>query len=384
MKPQKNHMLSLCLLLFAITCLGQQIRPVLENQISSWGTLNISDPVKSQLGVRYIPTLSITDSLKNNCKVDLEISANLYGNLDFMGCEFDEADARVKPYRGWLRYSTPRFELRLGLQKINFGSATIFRPLMWFDKLDFRDPLQLTDGVYALLCRYYFQNNSNIWIWSLYGNKDPIGWESIPSDSKKPEAGGRFQQAIPKGEIALSFHHREADFSAVYDTIPFITVTRYPENKLGLDGKWDLGIGLWFEYVVKRNDPDNKLNNPWETYFNAGADYTFAIGNGLNMTAEYFRYDNTTELFKKGLNNTFTAVSLNYPFGLMNSAAAIVYYNWDTDEWSRFVSLQRKYDYWSFHFMAFWNPETSRVLNLSSDRNLFSGKGVQMMAVVNF
>jgi len=55
----------------------------------------------------------------------------------------------------WIRLSTKQFELRAGLQKINFGSATLLRPLMWFDKIDPRDPLQLTDGVYALLARYY-------------------------------------------------------------------------------------------------------------------------------------------------------------------------------------------------------------------------------------
>lgn len=384
MKLKRKHILGIFILLSAISSSGQKLQFSFDNQISSWGTLNIKDPPEYQFGARYIPTLSITDSMKNSRRTDLEISANFYGNLGFSGSDFGDIDGNAKPYRGWIRYSTPRFELRAGLQKISFGSATIFRPLMWFDKLDFRDPLQLTDGVYALLGRYYFQNNSNIWLWSLYGNKDPVGWESIPSDWKKPEFGGRYQQAIPKGEIALSFHHRESDFSAVYDTIPFITETRYPENKLGFDGKWDLGIGIWIECVVKRNDPDNKLINPWETYLNAGTDYTFAIGNGVNITAEYFRYNYTSELFTKGLKSTFTALSLNYPFGLMNSAAAIVYYNWDTDEWSRLLSIQRKYDYWSFHLLTFWNPETTALLNNSGDRNLFSGKGIQLMAVVNF
>ena len=57
--------------------------------------------------------------------------------------------ATSSPTAAWLRLSTSRFEARVGLQKINFGSATLFRPLMWFDSLDPRDPLQITDGVYA-------------------------------------------------------------------------------------------------------------------------------------------------------------------------------------------------------------------------------------------
>ena len=69
-----------------------------------------------------------------------------------------------------MRYSSDQFELRLGLQKINFGSASMLRPLMWFDQMDPRDPLHLTDGVWGLLARYYFLNNANIWLWGLYGN----------------------------------------------------------------------------------------------------------------------------------------------------------------------------------------------------------------------
>ena len=73
------------------------------------------------------------------------------------GNGIDSTDFRFKPYRLWLRYSTSHLEIRAGLQKINFGSSNILRPLMWFDKMDFRDPLMLTDGVYALLGRYYFR-----------------------------------------------------------------------------------------------------------------------------------------------------------------------------------------------------------------------------------
>ena len=35
----------------------------------------------------------------------------------------------------------------------------------------------------------------------------------------------------------------------------------------------------------------------------------------------------------------------------------MVYYNWDQQDWYRFLSLQRIYDYWSFYLMAFWNPD---------------------------
>ncbi|GAI27146.1 unnamed protein product, partial [marine sediment metagenome] len=58
---------------------------------------------------------------------------------------------------------------------------------MWFDRIDPRDPLQLTDGVYGLLLRQYFLNNANIWVWGLYGNDDLRGWEYLPSEAKSVE-----------------------------------------------------------------------------------------------------------------------------------------------------------------------------------------------------
>ena len=111
----------------------------------------------------------------------------------------------------WVKFSGDQFELRAGLQKINFGSAQMFRPLMWFDRIDPRDPLQLTDGVYGLLARYYFLNNANIWLWGLYGDDKIKGWELIPSKKNSIEYGGRVQLPLYTGEIAATYHHRTAD-----------------------------------------------------------------------------------------------------------------------------------------------------------------------------
>ncbi|MFN8258390.1 MAG: hypothetical protein U0W24_22060 [Bacteroidales bacterium] len=362
---------------------SQKIHVKPENQVSTFTTFNFGDTLRYRFGGRYIPMLSIIDTLKNSQRIDLEASLNLNGNIFFKGNEFDKTEGEIKPYRLWLRYSSKRMEIRAGLQKINFGSASIFRPLMWFDKMDYRDPLQLTDGVYGLLGRYYFQNNANIWLWTLYGNDDPMGWDPVPSVKTIPEYGGRVQYPIPRGEIAFSYHHRKADYSELYQSVPMPGNTEFTENKIGLDGKWDLGVGLWFETVLKHNDPDNLLKNEWETYLNFGMDYTFQWGNGLNVITEYFRYDSRKDFSTVEIKNTYTALSLNYQFGLINTITAAVYYNWEPGNWSEFVSLQRKYDYWSFYLMAYSNPE-NYALSTTGEVNLFAGKGIQFMAVVNF
>jgi hypothetical protein len=76
-------------------------------------------------------------------------------------------------------------------------------------------------------------------------------------------------------------------------------------------------------------------------------------------------------------------LTANYPINLMNTVSAMIYYNWDEKEWYRMVSIQRKYDFWSFYLIAFWNPDTFSLYGPSAGRNLFAGKGIQIMAVIN-
>jgi hypothetical protein len=354
----------------------------LDNQISTWMSFSFYDPVKWQAGARYIPTLGPFIEINENSKFDAEISFNTYGNLLFSGLNFDTASYNLKPYRLWLRYSTSHLEIRAGLQKINFGSANIFRPLMWFDKMDFRDPLQLTDGVYSLLGRYYFNNNINIWLWSLYGNKKVKGWEIAPSFKDIPEYGGRFQIPAGKGELAASYHHRKADFSELLAGNPVITETSYNEQMFAIDGKWDLGIGLWFEYVKKLNDNKNPVTGRWETFYTLGLDYTFAVGNGLSLMSEYFHYSSNPDSQERSKSN-FTTLSLNYPLFLSHNISGLVYYNWDSHDWYRFINFQLKYDYLSFYLMAFWNPDKFALYRSNEGSNLFAGKGFQVMLVLD-
>jgi hypothetical protein len=147
----------------------------LSGQVSAWGGYNNGNPLPVITGGRYIPAVYYGVRPRTGGLFDLEATANLYGSLALHPFDAYESDAAIKPYRLWMRYSTDQLELRLGLQKINFGSASILRPLMWFDQMDPRDPLHLTVGVWAFLGRYYFLNNANIWLWGLYGNHDPRG-----------------------------------------------------------------------------------------------------------------------------------------------------------------------------------------------------------------
>ncbi len=371
------------LFLFAKKGFSQEVDYTFRNQFNFWNTTNFQDPLLYQFGIRYIPELSVEKLFEEDRKLDFEFSANTFANSDFEGKENYESRAKLKPYRAWVRYFSNRFELRAGLQKINFGSASALRPLMWFDQMDARDPLQLTDGVYGLLARYYFKNNANLWLWTLIGNDNQKGWDVVPSVKDKPEYGGRFQLPVGSGETAVSFHHRTANDNLFNTDTSFLGDIPRKENKLGFDGKWDMGIGLWYEVVIKNNGKGAYLQQ-WEDYINIGADYTFGLGQGLNVISELFRINSSNDFLGGGNRIHFASLTTNYPIGMINSLSCIVFFNVDDNQWYRFVNFQRQYDYWTFYLMAFWNPDTYNLYNVGGERTFYAGKGIQLLAVWNF
>jgi hypothetical protein len=381
----KNFKLNISLLFLLIVPLlqAQDSTFIFKGQIDGYAGLNFGRPVQVQTGVRLLPTLSIGKKLKNNLKFDSELSFDSYLDYHFTGSGNDACDSKIKPYRLWVRLSTERFELRAGLQKINFGSASMLRPLMWFDHIDPRDPLQLTDGVYGLLGRYYFQNNSNAWLWVLWGNDKTKGWETVPTAKKDPEFGGRMQVPVAKGELAVSYHHRTANLEGVLYPAFIHGSAVYPEDKIGLDGKWDIGPGVWVEYSLTHGKPDSAYFQPWTKLFTLGIDYTFGLGNGVYAASEFFRYSSAGEIFNAGIYQTFSSLTLNYPVGI-NKIGSIIYYNWTDKSWYRFINLQRQSDNWTYYLFLFWNPEKFAIYNNISGNNMFSGKGIQFMAVFNF
>ncbi len=92
----------------------------------------------------------------------------------------------------------------------------------------------------------FFQNNANIWFWSLIGNDKPKGFEFLGGSVRWiPETGGRLQFPLGRGEIALTTHYRKTD---VKTALPSTAgKTRFNETRIGIDGKWDAVVGLWFE-----------------------------------------------------------------------------------------------------------------------------------------
>lgn len=354
-----------------------------RGQAIGWTNLSKDEVLQNQWGLRYIPKLDLSLYQGKQWTFSGEVSANLYASYLFREGENTDASG-LKPYRLWVKASTAQFEIRAGLQKINFGSARTLRPLMWFDKMDPRDPLQLTDGVYGVLSRYYFLNNANLWLWVLYGNEDPKGWDRLSTTKGKPEYGGRLQFPISTGELGLSFHHRKAEISS---TDPFSSAEPMYEttnqNRLALDGKWDAVVGLWFEYVLKKQDKHHILSRKWEQYYNLGTNYTFGLGNGLTLNAEYFRMQASESWSGNSEAMELLSLSAEYPLGMFDQLSAMLYYNINEQDWYRFLSISRTYDQWVIYLMGFWNPGQVNLYPDTETQNLFAGKGFQLMLVYN-
>jgi len=322
----------------------------------------------SSINIRYIPLLRFGIS----SRIDAEISGNIFTFLHSNDVSSTMNNLEIKPYRAWVRYGTTRFEARIGLQKINFGSARILRSLMWFDQIDPKDPLQFTSGIYGIRMRYDFQNNANIRLWGLYGNNKPKGWEIFGTKEQVPETGGRIQYPIGKAELAVSVHHRSVLQEGV------------TENRIALDGFWDVGIGLWFESALVHTNFEDGNGMDYQSFLTLGADYTFAIGNGITATSEHLLTSIGHSPFDGNERYNISALSLSYPVGIMDRFSFFSYYNWDSEISFSFLSWQRTYDYWMIQFSGYWTTDTNIAPMAVRSIRTIENRGLQFMTVFNY
>jgi len=320
-------------------------------------------------GLQYIPQLSLTKTLSRDRLISAEMAVYGYVNSGD-SITWDN----FQPYRLSLRYATARSEIQLGLQKINFGPAQILRSLMWFDRLDPRDPLKITEGVYALRFRYNYLTNANAWLWILYGNAETKGYETVPTVKGKPEFGGRFQLPVRNGEVALTYHQRY-----IRDAVNGL------ENRIAFDGRWDYILGWWCEAVSQFGSTDFKHA------FTSGVDYTFGLGNGLYTLVEhkinfYPASDRIMELAYSRMSEwrdynllKVSAVMLSYPLTLFDNLMAIGYYSWATHDFYQYIGWQRTYDKLVINLNLFNYPDAV----LSGDSAAGAGKGLQLFLIYN-
>ena len=263
--------------------------------------------------LRYIPELSFEKELNSSAVFIFDTSINMYASEN---SHLDEKSSRNKAelYRFKAQGKFTNSDLRVGLQKLNFGPAIVLRSLQWFDQLNTTDPLGLTDGVWAIRYRYFFENNINFWLWSLYGNEDLKGIEVSETVEGSAEFGGRLEYPLEIGELAFTFHQRKSEKMgfAGLDLEEELMEKRY-----AFDGHIDIEIGTWFEVVSV--DQATSIDNNWYNSFVVGADYTFNLKSGLHVVFEHLHSGFAKTALNINRANNTSALQLNYPLNLIDS-----------------------------------------------------------------
>jgi hypothetical protein len=220
----------------------------------------------------------------------------------------------------------------------------------------------------------------------MYGNNSRRGWDLAPPDRKTPEFGGRIQVPLFKGELGAAYHHRKSvitDLVRAVDTAAAVSVAPVPEDRFGLDGKWDLGVGLWLEGSLV-HQKTTRLPTPYQLALDAGLDYTFGVGNGLTAMVEHVRFESRAQLFTRGSTLSLSGLLLRYPLGLLDELTGISYFDWRDRRTYGFLTWTRTYDKLSFNTILFWSPRQPLAFPGQPGASSYAGKGVQLLLAYHF
>ncbi len=311
-------------------------------------------------GARIIPFFEGQKNYSDGSYLKLQLSVDAFSSYN------NKWKNELELYRSTVSYQTLQTEIKVGLQKITFGPARYLRPLMWFDRINPTDPMQITKGVNAALFRYYTMNNTNFWIWGLYQNDELKGMEARQTNPDRPEWGGRVQIPLMGGEVGFSFHNRE------------LLESRKQEHRFALDGHYDVGIGLWFESSINlhKDQVDRKM-------VTIGSDYTFGIGNGLNVVGEYMPIEQSNGVLMSKPDEHLLALSLSYPINIMDQVMYLTYYSESMDKIFHYLQYQRTYDRISANISLFYFPDVGYDI-FTGKKSRMSGFGAQAMVIYNF
>jgi len=253
------------------------------------------------------------------------------------------------------------------------------RSLRWFDEIKPTDPLALTEGVKGIRYRYFFMNNANIWLWALYGNNDPKGYELVGTKENTIEAGARFQYPLKTGELGFSFHTRETEGLGYSDTPIEEDLI---EKRYALDGKWDLGLGVWYEYVLIDQGAGTEVNTNWFKMLTIGADYTFAVGNGIHVLLEHLVNAASDKAMTWEQSTQTSALQLSYPISILDTFTLMEIYSWTQTQGFHYLRWDRAYDNWAFSLGVFSAPDqTSNDIGLGPSG--IYGNGIQFVIAFN-
>ena len=333
--------------LFIIICFIHT--PIVYGQTFSikgqlWGSGIIGDDpaedqssYEAQLG--YIPTISIYQNFDNSQLLDIEWAYRInrmHGGNVLLATS-------AKPYRGWLRYSSPKVEARLGLQKIAFGPAQFLRPTSWFDTIDLRDPTGQTDGVESFRLRFFPINNVSIWSWAINSKTDTLSY------------GGRAELSLDSGDWGFTYHQDPTVMPQKIGLFPIMMSG--PHDRFALDYRYDGFIGFWFEGSALISENKNYSGFSRYSMISAGGDFTVPIGNGVLLMTETMNIKGSSLLHSRTDNHSYSVFMASFPVGLLHQLMAISQIDWRNKQRFYYFRWGITFDYFSVNILFSANPK---------------------------
>ncbi len=352
----------------------------LNGLISGWTAAVEANPSCFAVGGRYLPRLWIISDLGTVSELSFRFDGSWesWGQALFSRGSRSVWQGKSRLFRCEAALLGSQWDIHLGQQKLNFGSAVLLRPLRWFDNLDIRDPLQLTSGVWALVGRYVFLNNVNLRGWLMAGDTSHLAGSVAPAFNRGPEWGGRAQIPWKSGEWALTWHKRRVE------TVEESTHFLLDEYRGAIDAKWDWILGWWIEAMAAYQSQTGLTARQWYSAATFGLDYTFAWGEGLRLTGEMMLLKNSVSFWRRGTGNLLGALMADYPLNLLDRARAVVWIERRTGQCSYSIDWERLYDRWRFSTILIRNPHSSDVFHGQSGLFQHTGWAFQFMFSYNY
>ena len=209
-------------------------------------------------------------------------------------------ESDVDFFRAWLRLDNGTFKIRAGRQKILYGSGSIYRPLGFFDTRDVTGVVPQTRGVDSVRATWFPSSMSLIEGWLVPAKKD---------DGMIVGLRGEISQGDIEMGAVLQYHPR-SDLKSLPDFDQELV-------QVGYHVKGEKGVGFWNE---SRLDIEMKPSTPVRFDTVLGVDYTFDVGEGLHILAEYFltTREKDFSLYDLKRQRTFQqiGVSMDQPIGI--------------------------------------------------------------------
>jgi len=277
-----------------------------------------------------------------------EIDIELMG-LDFVtSAQFytmplqDSASMGSKLYRLWSGIDAGTWSIRTGLQRLNFGTAQVIRPLQWFDRIDPLDESQETEGVVSSILNIGLGEQAGLKLWAMVKGDKIYGAEIFQSQGI--ETGGRLDFPLSILNLGLSYHHRNLLETTILD--------EGSEDRYGLDLRYDGAIGVWTETSWASFDLETVRGLTELTLASViGTDYTIGIGNGLYIMQETGLWQSSPDTFGDlTADKVATSILASYPLGLIDKLQALAMLDWTEETQHLTLQYSRVYDYWSIDF----------------------------------